>query len=284
MQTHAIVHKVSNSSSVCVLLLTLFFLHCGKGYEGPNCQQISVGFSGNGWALYPPIDPCETTRISVELKPVTENGLVMYVGPMTYMERLPISDFLALELVDGYPVLIVDYGTGAVRIHHNYTKLETGKLHAIDILLTRTSAEMTVDHCKLSGCMSLRAPQGKNEFLNVNAPIHLGGTSVNLDVLKSAFNWTHAPTMRGYTGCIKNLTINDVTYNLGQPSLSLNIDPGCEKSLAAAVTFGVATTFLYALIACVILLIILILAVVVHKKSYDGVSRHFYIYRSYVTY
>lgn len=243
-----------------------------KGYEGPNCQQISIGFAGNGWALYPPIDPCAETKISIELKPETENGLVMYIGPMTYMERLPISDFLALELVDGYPILMVDYGTGAVRIHHNYTKLETGRFHVVDIILTRNSAEMTVDHCKLSGCMSLKAPQGKNEFLNVNAPIHLGGSSVNLDVLRSAFNWTYAPTMRGYIGCIKNLTINDVTYNLGQPSLSLNIDSGCERSLASAVTFGVATTFLYALIGCIILLIILILAVVVHKKSYDGVS------------
>lgn len=222
--------------------------------------------------MYPRIDPCAETRISIELKPETENGLVMYIGPMTYMERLPISDFLALELVDGYPILMVDYGTGAVRIHHNYTKLETGRFHVVDILLTKNSAEMTVDHCKLSGCMSLKAPQGKNEFLNVNAPIHLGGSSVNLDVLRSAFNWTYAPSMRGYIGCIKNLTINDVTYNLGQPSLSLNIDSGCERSLASAVTFGVATTFLYALIGCIILLVILILAVVVHKKSYDGVS------------
>ena len=180
---------------------------------------------------------------------------------MSYMDRLPISDFLALELVDGYPVLIVDYGTGAVRIHHNYTKLETGRFHVVDILLTKTSAEMTVDNCKLSDCMSLRAPQGKNEFLNVN-----------LDVLRSAYNWTYAPTMRGYIGCIKNLTINDFTYNLGQPSLAQNVDPGCERSLAAAVTFGVASNFIYALIGCILLLIILILAVVVHKKSYDGVS------------
>jgi Laminin G domain len=196
----------------------------------------------------------------------------MYVGPMSYMDRLPISDFLSLELVDGYAVLIVDYGTGATRIEHKKTKLETGRTHYIDIILAKTSAEMTVDHCKLSDCMSLKGPQGKNEFLNVNAPIHLGGSSVNLDVLKSAYNWTYAPSMRGYMGCIRNLTINDITYNLGQPSLSQHVDPGCEKSIASAVTFGVANNFLFALIACIVLLIILILAVVVHKKSYDGVS------------
>jgi hypothetical protein len=245
---------------------------CPKGYEGPSCEQISVGFTGNSWALYPPIDPCETTRISLELKPATSDGLVMYIGPMIYNSRLTVQDFLALELINGHPVLTVDYGTGAVRVHHNYTRLETGRLHKIEISLTRTGVEMTVDECKLSSCIALGAPQGKNEFLNSNSPIHLGGSSVDLEVLGSAFGWLHAPTMRGFFGCIRNLTVNDQTYNLGQPSLFHNIDPGCEKSLTAAVTFGVANNFIYALIACIILLLILILAVVVHKKSYDGVS------------
>lgn len=250
---------------------------CPKGYEGPSCEQISVGFTGNSWALYPPIDPCETTKISLELKPETNDGLIMYIGPMSYNLRLPVQDFLALEIMNGHPVLTVDYGTGSVRVHHNYTRLETGRVHKIEISLTRTGIEMTVDECKLSSCIALGAPQGKNEFLNANSPIHLGGSSVNLEVLGAAFNWGHVPSTRGYIGCIRNLTVNEQTYNLGQPSLSLNIDPGCEKSLTAAVTFGVANNFIYALIACIILLLILILAVVVHKKSYDGVSRTFLI-------
>lgn len=246
---------------------------CPKGFEGPSCEQISVGFSGNSWAMYPPIDPCDTTKITLELKPESSEGLVMYIGPMAYNPRLPVQDFLALEISQGYPILTVDYGTGAARITHNHVKLEPGRVHTIEIQLTKTSIEMTVDPCRLSSCMSFRAPPGKNEFLNVNAPIHLGGSSVNLEVLASAFNWTNRPTTRGYIGCIRNLTINDRTYNLGQPSLSQNIDPGCEKSLTAAVTFGVANNFIYALVACIILLLILILAVVIHRKSYDGVSQ-----------
>lgn len=245
---------------------------CPPHFEGPNCEQISVGFAGNGWALYPPMDPCENTKIYLELKPETTDGLVMYIGPMSYNQRLPVQDFLALEIANGYPVLTVDYGTGSVRIQHNYTRLETGHVHKIEISLAKSGVEMTVNECVLSSCLALGAPQGKNEFLNVNAPIQLGGSSVNLEVLAAAFKWNHMPSTRGYLGCIKNLTINDQTYNLGQPSLSHNIDAGCQKSLTAAVTFGVANNFIYALIACIILLLILILAVVVHKKSYDGVS------------
>ena len=245
---------------------------CPKGFEGPSCEKISVGFYGNGYALYPPVDPCETTKMTLELKPETSNGLVMYIGPMSYNSRLPVQDFLSLELSDGYPVLTVDYGTGAARIQNTHARLETGRVHTLEIQLTKTSIEMAVAPCRLSSCMKFDAPPGQNEFLNVNSPIHLGGSSVDLDVLGALYNWTYRPTTRGYIGCIRNLTINEQTYNLGQPSLSHNIDPGCEKSQMAAVTFGVANNFIYALIACIILLLILILAVVVHKKSYDGVS------------
>lgn len=267
-------HEPKHGEPICFNGGTAFAntCECPKGFDGPSCEQISVGFAGNGWALYPPIDPCETTKISLEMEPQTSDGLLMYIGPMSYNQRLPIQDFLALEIVRGYPVLTVDYGTGAVKIQHNYTRIETGRLHYIDIVLTKTSVEMTVDQCKLSSCMGLGLPPGKNEFLNVNSPIHIGGSSVNLEILGAAFGWLHTPSTRGYMGCIRNLTINDQTYNLGQPSLSHNIDPGCGKSLTAAVTFGVANNFIYALIACIILLLILILAVVVHKKSYDGVS------------
>lgn len=245
---------------------------CPKGFDGPNCEQVTIGFTGNSWALYPPINPCDNTKISLEIRPATNDALVMYIGPMMYSPRLHVQDFLALELVDGYPVLIVDYGTGSVKIHHNYTQLETGKFHTIDIMLSKSGVEMTVDNCKLSSCMSLGAPHGKNEFLNVNSPISLGGASVNLDVLAAAHHWTHMPTTRGFIGCIRNLTINEQTYNLGQPSISKNIDPGCETSLTAAVTFGVKNTFLWALLLCIILLIVLIFAVVIHRKTYSGVS------------
>lgn len=245
---------------------------CPPKYEGPNCEQLSVGFSSDGWAMYPPLDPCEQTQISLEIKPQTQSALVMYIGPLNYNARLPVQDFLAFEIDDGYPVLTVDYGTGSTRIMHNHSKLEIGKSYTIEITLATNGIELTVDHCKLSSCMVLGAPQGKNEFLNVNSPIHLGGSSVNLKDLATQFNWTHTPSTTGYRGCIRNLTINHQTYNLGQPSLFRNVDPGCDKVLVEAVTFGVASNFLYAIIACIILLLILILAVVVHKKSYDGVS------------
>lgn len=247
------------------------FCECIEGFDGPHCEMLNIGFYGDGYAMYPPVNPCESTKISLELSPQLDRGLIMYIGPISYNPLMVVSDFLALELVKGYPVLTVDYGTGAVRIEHKHIQLTPGgKSYLIDILLQRKNIEMTVDNCKLSTCASINEPIGPNEFLNVNAPLQLGGAAVNLDFLATQFNWSHIPQSIGYSGCIKNLTIDGRTYNIGAPSLSKNADPGCQRSIAVAVSFGINTNFLIAIIVCIALLIILLLAVVVHKRHHDG--------------
>lgn len=242
---------------------------CVDGFEGPNCELINIGFNGDGFAMYPPISPCNSTKISLELSPNMNHGLVMYIGPLTYNPLLPLTDFLALELINGFPVLTVDYGTGAVRIEHKHIKLTTGKSYLIDILLEKTIVEMIVDNCKLSTCSTIGTPPGPNEFLNVNAPLQLGGASVNLNELTHFLNWSHIPT-NGYHGCVRNLTIGGKTYNIGAPSISKNADLGCHRAIAVAISFGIDTNFLIAIIACIAVLLILLLAVVVHKKHHDG--------------
>lgn len=243
---------------------------CPDGFEGPNCELISIGFYGNGYAMYPPISPCNKTAITLEVQPSRSNGLIMYIGPLTFNALLPVQDFLALELVDYYPVLTVDYGTGSINIKHNHIRLSASRSYTIEITLHPNSIEMTVDHCKLSTCMSLGKPPGVNEFLNVNAPLQLGGSAANLQRLGSLFNWTHIPQNIGYTGCIRNLTVDGSTYNLGQPALAKNEDRGCHRSMVQASTFGVDRNFLIAILCCIALLIILLLAVVVHRRRNDG--------------
>lgn len=246
------------------------YCECQEGFDGPNCEIISIGFYGDGYAMYPPVNPCDQTKISLTLAPQLDRGLVMYIGPVTYNSLLPISDFLALELVKGFPVLTVDYGTGSITIEHKHIQFTAGNTYDIDIILQRASIEMTVNNCKLSTCMSLGAPQGPNEFLNVNAPLQLGGTAVNLVYLAAQFNWSHTPQSQGYSGCIKNLTVDGRTYNIGAPSLSKNADPSCQRSVAVAVSFGIDTNFLIAILVCIAVLIILLLAVVVFRRHQDG--------------
>ena len=67
---------------------------------------------------------------------------------------------------------------------------------------------MVVDKCGISACMSLTAPQGTNEFLNVNSPLQVGGTLTNLAHLASDLGWDYKPTNKGFVGCIRNMTFN----------------------------------------------------------------------------
>lgn len=243
---------------------------CIDGFDGPNCELASIGFRGEGYAMYPPIDACDTIKLSLDAIPQSANGLLMYIGPLYFNPTMPLSDFLALELIKGFPTLTVDYGSGTIRIDHKHKHFSMGQKYHIDILLQRNSIEMTVDNCKLSTCMSLGAPQGPNEFLNVNAPVQLGGAPVNFNYLASKLNWSNIPQNIGYNGCIQNLTVNGKLYNIGAPSISKNADPGCHRSIAVAVSFGINANFIIAILVCIALLLILFLAVVVHKRHQDG--------------
>jgi hypothetical protein len=81
------------------------------------------------------------------------------------------------------------------------------KFELITFLLQ--SIELKVDNCQMSSCLALTTPQGPNEFLNVNGPLQLGGTVVNLNEIASSMNWTRRPTTQNFAGCIRNLTVND---------------------------------------------------------------------------
>lgn len=72
---------------------------------------------------------------------------------------------MSLELIDGTLVLLVNYGSGTMRIEHKH-KIDEAKPHLIDIALTKTGVEMFVDRCRLSSCMNIGALVGKNEYLN----------------------------------------------------------------------------------------------------------------------
>lgn len=63
------------------------------------------------------------------------------------------------------------------------------------------------------------------------------------------------------------------TYNLGMPALSINADPGCDHGMAKAVSFGIDTNFLVAILVCISILLILLLAVVVHRKKTDDLYK-----------
>lgn len=49
-----------------------------------------------------------------------------------------LVDFMSLELKGGYPVLLVDYGSGTLKIEQKQIKISDGEPHRIEIIWTNT--------------------------------------------------------------------------------------------------------------------------------------------------
>ncbi|KAH9632588.1 hypothetical protein HF086_012395 [Spodoptera exigua] len=182
---------------------------CPEGLSGPHCEQTSIGFHGDGWAMYSSPPACQEGHVTLTVTSHSSNSLVFYLGPLKHNPLLEVQDFMSLELVEGFPVLLVNYGSGTTRLNNSVVHVADGKPHLIEIVLMRSSIEMFVDRCKLSTCMSLAAPTGPREILNVNGPLQLGGASIDLQHLARTFGWKHVPTNQNFVGCISNFTYND---------------------------------------------------------------------------
>ncbi|XP_023247763.1 DE-cadherin-like, partial [Copidosoma floridanum] len=260
---------------------------CPTGLEGPRCEQLAIGFYGDGYAIMPSTgQTCDESYLGLEITSHAKDGLIFYLGPMYYPSTPAVryQDFMSLELQNGNPVLYMDYGQGTVMLDKSESSkdgenkeeklsLADGKPHRIDIFWSKTAIEMQVDNCKLSSCLRLKAPMGSSEFLNVNGQLQIGGAVTNLIKLGDSFNWQHVPTEKRFTGCIRNLTINGNTYDFAMPSLSLNVDQGCSNGIAKAVTFSMDTSFLLVIALCIVILLILLLAVVVYSRQTDDLYK-----------
>lgn len=63
------------------------------------------------------------------------------------------------------------------------------------------------------------------------------------------------PSTQGYHGCIRNFTYNSLTYNLGQPGEFKNAYSSCNYGMVQAVSFGIDSKFLVAILVCIAILL-----------------------------
>lgn len=90
----------------------------------------------------------------------------------------------------------------------------------------------------------------------MNGPLQIGGLRNGFSTETSKILWQqYAPTNKGFVGCIRNFTYNSNVYNLGEPSDSVNAHINCNYGVAQAVTFGIDTNFLVAILVCIAILL-----------------------------
>ncbi|XP_073827126.1 neural cadherin isoform X4 [Musca autumnalis] len=229
---------------------TRFGPHCScpVGYTGPRCQQTTRSFRGNGWAWYPPLEMCDESHLSLEFITRKPDGLIIYNGPIVPPERdeMLISDFISLELERGYPRLLIDFGSGTLELRVKTKKtLDDGEWHRIDLFWDSENVRMVVDFCKSAeisemedgsmpefddmSCQARGNIPPFSEYLNVNAPLQVGGL-YREQFDPSLYFWHYTPMAKGFDGCIRNLVHNSKLYDLAHPGLSRNSVAGCPQT------------------------------------------------------
>uniref|UniRef100_A0A182R9B0 Cadherin n=1 Tax=Anopheles funestus TaxID=62324 RepID=A0A182R9B0_ANOFN len=204
---------------------------CPNGFDGSHCEMIDISFNGNGYALFSTIISDNIANISVEMLPQQTDGLVLYIGPMSYNTRVTTQPFVALEIVDGRFVLLLDDGTGAIRIENQQVISQNDAL-ALDIVFKLQSIEMSLVINKLIISRSRYEYKDFKGVLITNGHVQLGKTAIDLNKLGSLYNWTYMPQTRGYSGCLRNLTINGHTIDFQQTILTKNMDLSCPWAIA----------------------------------------------------
>ncbi|KAK7504632.1 hypothetical protein BaRGS_00004118 [Batillaria attramentaria] len=201
---------------------------CQPGFDGPRCQQRRHSFDGDSFALYPTLEQCEESQTTIEFITQEDDGLLLYNGPMAEIDLLTQpEDFISLELLGGYPRLMVNHGTGTLTLSLDgqdeagaviMQRLSDGQWHRIDIIRSGKDVEMVVDYCRsvkplqdvqldTRPCRIKGRTPGENTFLNVNTLLQLGGRF-------SAPSYPQGITASNFNGCLRNLVHNGKLYDL----------------------------------------------------------------------
>ncbi|XP_046410179.1 neural-cadherin isoform X2 [Neodiprion virginianus] len=221
---------------------------CPAGYNGPRCQQTARSFRGNGWAWYPALEMCDNSHMSFEFITRKSDGLLLYNGPIVPPEadEVMVSDFISVELERGYPRLLIDFGSGTLELKVKTKRtLDDGEWHRLDVFWDTENVKLIVDYCKSaeiseredgtppefddSSCQAQGIVPPFNEYLNVNAPLQIGGLYVE-QFDPAHYKWKYMPVGKGFDGCIKNLFHNSKLYDLAHPGLSRNSVAGCPQT------------------------------------------------------
>ena len=147
-------------------------------------------FNGNSFITYTSFNKSiETTRIYLELRPNTLDGLMLYNG------QINGTDYILLSLSSGFVQFQYDLGSGPAVIESRH-KLDLYEWHTIEAWRTGQSGVLIVN-----GIVSRGTSPGTDNLLELGELLFLGGIP---DIISVSRNISET----GYTGCIRNLQIS----------------------------------------------------------------------------
>ncbi|XP_041122142.1 neurexin 3a isoform X17 [Polyodon spathula] len=171
--------------------------------------------------------------ISFDFRTSEPNGLVLFTHGKPQDRKDSRSqkntkvDFFAVELLDGSLYLLLDMGSGTIKIKATQKKVNDGDWYHVDIQRDGRSGTISVN--------SRRTPftaSGESEILDLEGDMYLGGLPENrVGLILPTELWT-AMLNYGYVGCIRDLFIDGRSKDIRQIAEEQNgagIKPSCSK-------------------------------------------------------
>ncbi|XP_042602575.1 neurexin-3b isoform X17 [Cyprinus carpio] len=171
--------------------------------------------------------------ISFDFRTSEPNGLILFTQGKpqdkkdSRSQRSNKVDFFAVELLDGNLYLLLDMGSGTIKVKATQSKVNDGAWHHVDIQRDGRSGIISVN--------SRRTPfiaSGENEILDLEGDLYLGGLPDNrVGLVLPTDLWT-AMLNYGYVGCIRDLFIDGRSKDIRQIAEAQNgvgIKPSCSK-------------------------------------------------------
>ncbi|XP_062892673.1 neurexin-2-like isoform X18 [Mobula hypostoma] len=151
----------------------------------------------------------KTGSISFDFCTTEPNGLLLFSHGKPQVlkegrsERPQKVDFFAMELLDGFLFLLLDMGSGAIKLRATNKKVNDGEWCHVDFQRDGRSGSISVNSRHLPFMAN-----GESEILDLDSAMYLGGLPENrLDVALPPELWT-AFLNYGYVGCVRDLFID----------------------------------------------------------------------------
>ncbi|KAM7397979.1 hypothetical protein PAMA_006044 [Pampus argenteus] len=154
----------------------------------------------------------KTGAISFDFRTTEPSGLLLFshgnlLGAQP--DRKPRADFFAIELLDGFLYLVMDMGSGSIKIKASNQRLDDGKWCHVDFQRKGRSGFISVN----SQSIPFSANEG-SEILDLDGDMYLGGLPEDRqDLMLPPEVWT-ASLCLGYVGCVRDLFIDGHSRNL----------------------------------------------------------------------
>lgn len=224
-------------------LLSLGNSHGGSPFSIPGgtlaaemCQEIDAGdpvtFTTRDSFLVLPkwTDAAKTGSVALKIRTNEPNGVLVYsIGASNGAEQS--ADFFAFELLDGHVFMLMNLGSGPVKVKATTKRIDDGKWHALAMRRNGKSGRVTVDE----SAVDFISP-GISTQLDLEGPLFLGSvgtTSSRKSHHKLPPELWSGSLGFGFLGCVRDLTLNSEVVDIAtltHTQDSGGVRPACHGS------------------------------------------------------